>query len=78
MEKVYHTVQETAEILGISPRTIYNSICINSVRKFIKPRWFGNKPLFHKDDIEDFIAALPTENLSKSGRRAKAAEGATP
>ena len=78
MEKVYHTVTETAEILGISPRTIYNSICKNSVRKFIKPRWFGNKPLFHKDDIEDFIAALPTENLSKSGRRAKAAEGATP
>jgi hypothetical protein len=47
MEKVYHTVAETAAILGISPRTIYNSICKNSVRKFIKPRWFENKPLFH-------------------------------
>jgi excisionase family DNA binding protein len=69
MDKIYYTVTETAAILGISPRTIYNSIGKGSVRKFIKPHWFGSKPLFHKDDIAAYAESLPTENTSKRGRR---------
>lgn len=69
MEKIFYTVAETAGILGISPRTIYNSIHRTSVRKFIKPHWYGNKPLFHKDDIQAYAESLPTENLSKRGRK---------
>jgi excisionase family DNA binding protein len=66
MEKIYYTVSETAEILGISPRTIYNSIHRGSVRKFIKPHWFGSKPLFHKDDIQSFADSLPSERVRKA------------
>jgi excisionase family DNA binding protein len=69
MEKLFYTVKETAEILSISPRTIYNSIHRSSVRKFIKPRWFGSKPLFHKDDIQAYADGLPTENESRRGRK---------
>ena len=67
MEKIYYSVSETAVILGISPRTIYNSIHRGSVRKFIKPHWFGSKPLFHADDIKEYAESLPTENTSKRG-----------
>lgn len=70
MEKIYYTVQETAEILGIAPRTVYNSIHRGSVRHFIKPRWFGSKPLFHKDDIHAYAESLPTES-PLSGRKRK-------
>jgi excisionase family DNA binding protein len=69
VEKIYYTVQETAAILGISPRTIYNSIGRGSVRKFIKPRWFGSKPLFHKEDIQAYADGLPAENESRRGRK---------
>jgi excisionase family DNA binding protein len=69
MEKIYYSVKETADILGISPRTIYNSIHRSSVRHFIKPRWFGSKPLFHKDDIQAYADGMPTENESRRGRK---------
>lgn len=67
MEKIYFTVQETAGVLGISPRTVYNSIHRGSVRKFIRPHWFGRKPLFHRDDIKAYAQSLPTEPMPKRG-----------
>jgi excisionase family DNA binding protein len=61
MDKIYFSVRETADILGISPRTVYNRIHRGSVRKFIKPHRFGRKPLFHRDDIKAYADSLPIE-----------------
>ena len=62
MEQLFFTVRETAKILGISERTIYNLISRGgSKRTFIKPRRFGSKPLFHRDDIEAYADGLTTE-----------------
>jgi excisionase family DNA binding protein len=61
VEKIYFSVNETAEILGIGVRAIYNSIHKGSVRKFIRPHWFGRKPLFHRGDIQAYADSLPTE-----------------
>jgi excisionase family DNA binding protein len=69
MEPIFYTVRETARILGISERTIYNSIHRGSLRKFIRPHWFGRKPLFHKDDIQAYADSLPTEPLHKRGQK---------
>jgi excisionase family DNA binding protein len=76
MEKLFYTVRETAHILGISERTIYNSTHRNSERNFIKPRWFGSKPLFHRDDIKKYAESLPTEIPAKRRGRKKVKKAA--
>jgi excisionase family DNA binding protein len=54
--KLLYSVSETAGLLGISRRTIYNWI---SQRRFIRPRWIGRKPMFHVDDINRYLEDLP-------------------
>jgi excisionase family DNA binding protein len=57
-EKRGYTVTEAADYLGISPRTIYNEI---SRRTFpIKPRRWGRKPIFRKEDLDRLLDTLST------------------
>ena len=53
------SVKETARMLGISPRTIYNQIGKNSKKRFpIKPKRVGKLVKFDIHDIENYIRSI--------------------
>ena len=53
------SVKETAQYLGISPKTIYNSICRNSKTPFpIRPRRRGRRVLFDIKELERYVDSL--------------------
>ena len=53
------TVEQTAERLNISPRTVYNRARPGSQNPFpIRPRRFGKKVLFLKEEVDAFISAM--------------------
>ena len=57
------SVEETAQYLGLSPRTVYNRIGRKAKNPFpIKVKRFMGKPLFYNRDIEAFIHGLPYED----------------
>jgi predicted DNA-binding transcriptional regulator AlpA len=52
------SIEETAAILGISPRTIYNGVAPRAKRPFpIKPKRVGRLVKFRIEDIEAYIEA---------------------
>ncbi|MDI9541866.1 MAG: helix-turn-helix domain-containing protein [Pseudomonadota bacterium] len=58
-EKRLLSVEETAEILGISPRTIYNQIHRKASRPFpIKPKRVGRLVKFKSEDVTSYIDSL--------------------
>jgi excisionase family DNA binding protein len=58
IEKRGFTVAQTADYLGISPRTIYNEISRGTFP--IKPRRWGRKPIFRKEDLDRLLDTLST------------------
>ena len=53
------SVEELAEYLGLSPRTIYNGLARNSKRPFpIRPKRIGKLLRFDLRDIEQFVNSL--------------------
>ena len=53
------SVEETAEYLGISPRTIYNRICHGSKNPFpIRVKKIGKLIKFDVNDIEAYVDSL--------------------
>ena len=53
------SVEETAEYLGVSPRTIYNQIGRKAKKRFpIKPKRLGRLVKFDVKDIEAYIENL--------------------
>ena len=53
------SVKETAQFLGISPRTIYNGICRNAKKPFpVKPKRIGKLVKFDLKELEAFVEAL--------------------
>jgi len=53
------SVEETAEYLGISPRTIYNSVAPKSQRPFpIKHKKIGKLVKFDIRDLDQYIDSL--------------------
>jgi len=53
------SVVETAEYLGISPRTIYNQIAPKAKKKFpIKPKRIGKLVKFEISDLDQYIESL--------------------
>lgn len=53
------SVNETAEYLGISPRTIYNSIGRKATSKFpIKPKRIGRLVKFDIYDIDNYLNSI--------------------
>ena len=58
LKKRLLSIEETAEILGISPRTIYNGVAPKAKRPFlIKPKRVGRLVKFRIEDIEAYIEA---------------------
>ena len=55
--KRLYTIKESAEYLGISPRTIYNMVSSKSFP--IQPKRFGGKPLFEKSELDGLADSLP-------------------
>jgi len=52
-------VSETAEFLGISPRTIYNGVCKKTKKPFpIKPLRIGKSLRWDIQDLEKYIFSL--------------------
>lgn len=50
------TVEETAQYLGISPRTIYNKVCRKSKVDFpIKPKRVGKSIRFDIREVDNYI-----------------------
>ena len=59
MDKLLLSVEETAAVLGISPRTIYNGVAPKSKRPFpLRPKRVGRLVRFHRDDVIRFAEAL--------------------
>ena len=53
------SIDETARILGIAPRTIYNRIAPSAKKPFpIKAKRVGRRVLFRASDVEEFIEAV--------------------
>jgi predicted DNA-binding transcriptional regulator AlpA len=53
------SIEETANFLGISVRTIYNQTGRKAKKRFpIKPKRIGKRILFDIRDLEKFIEAL--------------------
>lgn len=50
------TVKETAERLGISPKTIYNQLSLKTFP--IKPKRYGRQIGFLERDINDYLENL--------------------
>jgi excisionase family DNA binding protein len=56
MEKRFLSVEETANYLGMSPRTIYNGVAPKSKKPFpIKPKRVGKLVKFDIKDIDRFM-----------------------
>jgi excisionase family DNA binding protein len=50
------SVKETAEILRLSPRTIYNRVAPGAENPFpIKPKRIGRSVRFRNQDVQDYI-----------------------
>jgi excisionase family DNA binding protein len=59
MKKWLLTVEETAQLLGISSRTIYNGICRRSKTPFpVKPKRIGRAVRFDIRDLEAYVDSL--------------------
>jgi len=59
IEKRLLSVQEAAQYLGISPKTIYNQICRKAGKSFpIKPKRVGRSVKFDIRDLEAFVSRL--------------------
>ena len=53
------SVKETAEMLGMSPRTIYNMVGRKAKRKFpVRPKRIGRLIRFDLQDLTRFIDSL--------------------
>ncbi len=53
------TVEETAELLRISPKTIRNGLGARAVKPFpIRSIKVGGRVLFRRSDVETYIAGL--------------------
>ena len=58
LKKRLLSIKETAEILGISQRTIYNRVAPKAKRPFpIKPKRVGRLVKFRVEDVEAYIEA---------------------
>lgn len=53
------SVEEAAEYLGLSPRTIYNAVAPKSKRPFpVKPKRVGKLVKFDIRDLERYVESL--------------------
>ena len=53
------SVEEAAEYLGISPRTIYNQVAPKAKKKFpVKPRRIGKLVKFEISDLDQYVDSL--------------------
>ena len=53
------SVEELAEYLGISPRTIYNGVARKSKKRFpIKPKRIGKLVKFDRREVDRYIDSL--------------------
>jgi excisionase family DNA binding protein len=53
------SVEETAAYLGISPRTVYNQICLKAKKKFpVRPKRIGRIIRFDLQDLDRYIETL--------------------
>ena len=53
------SVEETADYLGISPRTIYNQVAPKAKKRFpVTPKRIGKLVKFDKNDLDQYIETL--------------------
>ena len=53
------SIEEAATYLGLSPRTLYNSVAPKSKNPFpVKPKRYGKRVLFDVRDLDLFIDSL--------------------
>ena len=61
-DKILMSVEELAELLGISVRSVYNGTCKNPKNKFPIPAIRVGKLLrFHINDVQEYLEKSRTE-----------------
>lgn len=64
--KRLYSVEEAANYLGLSPRTLYNGVAPRSKNPFpVKPKRYGKKVLFDVMDLDRFADSLSCEDATK-------------
>jgi predicted DNA-binding transcriptional regulator AlpA len=59
MHKRLLNIEETANYLGISVRTIYNQVCRKAKKKFpVKAKRIGRRILFDIRELESYVDSL--------------------
>lgn len=59
LKKRLLSVEETADYLGVSPRTIYNGVAPKAKKPFpVKPKRFGKLVKFDLKDLDAYIDTL--------------------
>jgi len=59
-KKRFLSVEETAEYLGLSPRTIYNGLTKKTKKPFpVKHKKLGKLIKFEIQDLDDYLDKLP-------------------
>ena len=59
LKKRLLSVEETAQYLGLSPRTIYNAVAPKAKKPFpVKPKRFGKLVKFDLKDLDAYIDTL--------------------
>ena len=55
------SVKDAAEYMGLAPKTLRNRLGPRAKDPFpVRPRYYGGKPLFLVDELDDFLESLPT------------------
>ncbi len=54
------SVKDAAEYMGLAPKTLRNRLGPRAKDPFpVKPRYFGSKPLFLREELDAFLEGLP-------------------
>lgn len=55
------SVKDAAEYIGLAPKTLRNRLGPRAKNPFpVSPRYYGDKPLFLVDELDDYLESLPT------------------
>jgi hypothetical protein len=55
------SVKDAAEYIGLAPKTLRNRLGRRAKNPFpVRPRYYGGKPLFLIEELDNFLENLPT------------------
>lgn len=67
------TTNQTAEYVGIAPKTLRNRLSDKDDPFPVRPRYIGNKPIFLREEIDRYLEGLP--NIPARPRKPRPSKG---